>query len=320
MLIPELNIDSISLKSLNKTGMLFSGIDIGSNAVRLLFSNVFETKGGPIAEKASLLRIPIRLGIDVFTNGRISQQKVEDLAKTLKAFKMLIDVYQPISYLAAATSAMREASNSSEVLDFVRNESGLNIELIDGIKEANIISSFSNHMINKNFTKTLYVDVGGGSTEISLLDGKDFVTSNSFKIGTLRLLAEAVEDHEWDVLHKWLSQFKKDFGQMNVIGSGGNINKITKLYGHAYNNTLSLDQLSFAFKQLNSMTVKERIEKMGLRPDRADVIVPAAKIFIKILKWTDLKIVTAPKIGLADGLVLTQYNKMVEAKTNSVFK
>jgi len=293
--------------------MLFSGIDIGSNAVRLLFANVFETKGGPVTEKATLLRIPIRLGMDVFTLGRISEQKIEYLVKTMKAFKLLIDVYQPESYLAAATSAMREASNNKEVMDIVRKESGLTIDLIDGIQEANIISSFSNLMVNKAFSKTLYIDVGGGSTEISIIDGKDFITSNSFKIGTIRLLAEAVEETEWDKMHKWLNQFKADFGRMNVIGSGGNINKITKLYGHAYNNIVNLDQLQYAYKQLNSMPLEKRIEKMGLRPDRADVIVPAAHIFIKILKWTDLQVVSAPKIGLADGLVLMQYKMMKAA-------
>lgn len=293
--------------------MLFSGIDIGSNAVRLLFANVFETKGGPVTEKATLLRIPIRLGMDVFTLGRISEQKIEYLVKTMKAFKLLIDVYQPESYLAAATSAMREASNNKEVMDIVRKESGLTIDLIDGIQEANIISSFSNLMVNKAFSKTLYIDVGGGSTEISIIDGKDFITSNSFKIGTIRLLAEAVEETEWDKMHKWLNQFKADFGRMNVIGSGGNINKITKLYGHAYNNIVNLDQLQYAYKQLNSMPLEKRIEKMGLRPDRADVIVPAAHIFIKILKWTDLQLVSAPKIGLADGLVLMQYKMMKAA-------
>lgn len=295
--------------------MLFSGIDIGSNAVRLLFANVFETKGGPVTEKATLLRIPIRLGMDVFTLGRISEQKIEYLVKTMKAFKLLIDVYQPESYLAAATSAMREASNNKEVMDIVRNESGLTIDLIDGIQEANIISSFSNLMVNKAFSKTLYIDVGGGSTEISIIDGKDFITSNSFKIGTIRLLAEAVEEMEWDKMHKWLNQFKADFGRMNVIGSGGNINKITKLYGNAYNNIVNLDQLQYAYKQLNSMPLEKRIEKMGLRPDRADVIVPAAHIFIKILKWTDLQVVSAPKIGLADGLVLMQY-KMLKAASS----
>ncbi len=295
--------------------MLFSGIDIGSNAVRLLFANVFETKGGPVTEKATLLRIPIRLGMDVFTLGRISDQKTEYLVKTMKAFKLLIDVYQPESYLAAATSAMREASNNKEVMDIVRKESGLTIDLIDGIQEANIISSFSNLMVNKAFTKTLYIDVGGGSTELSIIDGKDFITSNSFKLGTIRLLADAVPDDEWDKMHKWLNLFKADFGRMNVIGSGGNINKITKLYGNAYNNIVNLDQLQFAYKQLNTMPLEKRIEKMGLRPDRADVIVPAAQIFIKILKWTDLQIVSAPKIGLADGLVLMQY-KMMKAAAN----
>ncbi len=292
--------------------MLFSGIDIGSNAVRLLFANVFETKGGLVTEKATFLRIPIRLGMDVFTLGRISDQKIEYLVKTMKAFKLLIDVYQPESYLAVATSAMREASNNREVMDIVRNESGLKIDLIDGIQEANIISSFSNLMVNKAFSKALYIDVGGGSTEISIIDGKDFITSNSFKIGTIRLLAEAVEEEEWDKMHKWLNHFKADFGQMNVIGSGGNINKITKLYGNAYNNIVNLDQLQYAYKQLNSLPLEKRIEKMGLRPDRADVIVPAAYIFIKLLKWTDLQVVSAPKIGLADGLVLLQY-KMLKA-------
>lgn len=290
--------------------MLFAGIDIGSNAVRLLFANVFETKGGPVAEKATLIRIPVRLGMDVFTVGKITDEKMDHLVKTMKAFKLLIDVYQPVSYLAAATSAMREASNNKEVLDYVMLESGLRIDLIDGIEEANIISSFSNLMVNKDFNKTLYVDVGGGSTEISLLEGRNFVTSNSFRIGTIRLLADAVEDHEWDVMHKWLNQFKSDFGRMNVIGSGGNINKITKLYGHAYNNVVNLDQLTFAYKQLKNIPLEERIDKMGLRPDRADVIVPAAKIFIKILKWTDLNVVSAPKIGLADGLILLQYKRL----------
>lgn len=293
--------------------MLFSGIDIGSNAVRLLFANVYETKGGPVAEKATLLRIPVRLGMDVFTMGKISDEKIEYLVKTMTAFKLLIDVYQPISYLAAATSAMREASNNKEVLELVQRESGLKIDLIDGIEEANIISSFSNLMVNREYSKTLYVDVGGGSTEISLLDGKNFITSNSFKIGTIRLLADAVEDDEWDIMHNWLDQFREDFGRMNVIGSGGNINKITKLYGHAYNNIVNLDQLTFAYKQLKNTPLEARIDKMGLRPDRADVIVPAAKIFIKILKWTDLNVVSAPKIGLADGLVLLQYKRLKAA-------
>lgn len=292
--------------------MLFSGIDIGSNAVRLLFANVYENKGVPVTEKATLLRMPIRLGMDVFTDGRISEAKVDDLVNTMKAFKLLIDVYRPVSYMAAATSAMREASNNEEVLNRVLNEAGVNIHMIDGIEEAKIISSFGNVLVNNNYSKTLYIDVGGGSTEISLLDGRNFVASSSFKIGTIRLLADAVNEDEWEAMHKWLNRFKAHFGLMNCIGSGGNINKITKIYGHAYNNIVSLSQLSFAYKQLTSLSLSNRIEKMGLRPDRADVIVPAARIFIKILKWTGIQAVLAPKIGLADGLVLLQYNQLKE--------
>ncbi len=292
--------------------MLFSSIDIGSNAVRLLFANVFESKAGPVTEKASLIRIPLRLGFDVFNGGMISQQRADDLVKTMQAFKLLIDVYQPAGYRVAATSAMREAANNREVLDRVKQETGMEIGMIDGIEEANIISSLSNVFVNKNFSKTLYIDVGGGSTELSVLEGERFITSNSFKIGTIRLLADKVEESEWEQLRKWLQQFKADFGRMNCIGSGGNINKITKLYGHAINNMITFDQLVYAYKQLNTMPLAARIERMGLRPDRADVIVPAARIFIRILKWTGLGVVIAPRIGLADGLVLLQYKEMKE--------
>ncbi len=289
--------------------MLFAGIDIGSNAVRLLFANVLEKKGTPVSEKATLVRIPVRLGMDVFTLGRISEQKTEMLIKTMKAFKLLIDVYQPLGYMAVATAAMREASNNEEVLELVQQESGLNISLVDGIEEANIISSFTRLLLNKEFNITMYVDVGGGSTEISLYNKSKFLTSNSFKIGTIRLLADKVEDQEWEDMHTWLNQFSAYFGQMNVIGSGGNINKITKLYGDNVTNLLTMEQLQCAYKRLNSMSLDERMDKLGLRPDRADVIVPAAKIFIKLLKWSNLQTVSAPKIGLADGLVLLQYNK-----------
>ena len=292
--------------------MLFSSIDIGSNAVRLLFANVYESKAGPVTEKASLIRIPIRLGMDVFNIGRISDQKADDLVNTMKAFKLLIDVYKPLGFRVAATSAMREAENNEEVMERVQHETGLEIGMIDGIEEANIISSLSNVFVNKNFSKTIYVDVGGGSTEISVLDGNRFMTSNSFRIGTIRLLADKVEESEWEAMRKWLNQFKADFGRMNCIGSGGNINKITKMYGYPINNMVNFDQLQYAYKQLNSMPLDLRIARLGLRPDRADVIVPAARIFIKILKWTDINIIIAPKIGLADGLVLLQYKEMKE--------
>ena len=292
--------------------MLFSSIDIGSNAVRLLFANVYETKNGPIVDKASLIRVPIRLGLDVFYDGVISAQRAEDLVKTMRAFKLLIDVYKPLGYRVAATSAMREASNNREVLDRVKAETGLEIGMIDGIEEANIISSLSNTLVNKTYNKTLYIDVGGGSTELSLLDGEHFVTSGTFKIGTIRLLAGKVPDSEWNSMKKWLAQFKADFGKMNCIGSGGNINKITKLYGQPTQNFINSDQLTNAYKLLSKMPLAKRMEQLGLRPDRADVIVPAAQIFVQILKWTGIETVVAPKLGLADGLVLLQFKDMKE--------
>jgi exopolyphosphatase/guanosine-5'-triphosphate,3'-diphosphate pyrophosphatase len=290
--------------------MLFASIDIGSNAVRLLFANVYETKNGPILEKASLIRIPLRLGFDVFTDGFLSAQRTEDLVKTMRAFKLLIDVYKPLGYKVAATSAMREASNNQEVLDLVKTETGLEIGMIDGIEEANIISSLSGNFVDNNYSKTLYVDVGGGSTEVSLLDGERFITSASFRIGTIRLLANKVEESEWHKMKDWLQQFKADFGRMNCIGSGGNINKITKMYGQPSSNMITFDQLVLAYKQLNNMPLISRIEQLGLRPDRADVIVPAARIFVRILKWTGIGTVVAPRLGLADGLVLLKYKEM----------
>jgi exopolyphosphatase/guanosine-5'-triphosphate,3'-diphosphate pyrophosphatase len=210
---------------------------------------------------------------------------------------------------------MREASNQQQVIARVKAEAGLDINIINGIQEANIISSLSNVYINRDFTKTLYIDVGGGSTELSVIDENKLIASNSFKIGTLRLLADKVEQAEWENMRRWLQEFKSDFGRMNCIGSGGNINKLTKLYGHSSNNRIGFDELVYANKQLNAMPLKVRIESLGLRPDRADVIVPASRIFIRILKWTGLGEVISPRLGLADGLVLSLYKELIEAKS-----
>ncbi|GAB1405275.1 MAG: Ppx/GppA family phosphatase [Lentimicrobiaceae bacterium] len=290
--------------------MLLSAIDIGTNAVRLLFANVFNSKSGIVSEKATLLRIPLRLGLDVFNSGKISDKKADDLVKTMLAFKLLIEVYNPQAYRVAATSAMREASNKEDIIARVKAETGLNIHIINGIQEANIISSLSKVYVNRDFNKTLYIDVGGGSTELSIIEKDELIASGSFKIGTLRLLANKVEKSEWERMRRWLQEFKSDFGRMNCIGSGGNINKLTKLYGHSSNNRIGFDELVGAQKQLKAMPLKERIESMGLRPDRADVIVPASRIFIRILKWTGIGEVITPRLGLADGLVLSLYKEL----------
>jgi exopolyphosphatase / guanosine-5'-triphosphate,3'-diphosphate pyrophosphatase len=289
--------------------MLFASIDIGSNAVRLLFANVFENKNRASADKASLIRIPIRLGLDVFNDGRISKEKADNLVKTMEAFKLLLEVYQPLAFAACGTAAMREASNSREILDRVLNETGIEVRIINGQEEAGIISALNSISINKQFGTTMYVDVGGGSTEISVMAGERFINSSSFNIGTLRLLCDKVEQSEWNKMEDWLRPYQLKPGHINVVGSGGNINKLTKLYGSTTNNTVTLNELEYAYDHLGKMTMQERIETMGLRPDRADVIVPASDIFVRILKWAHQDYVIAPKIGLADGLVLQLFHE-----------
>jgi len=289
--------------------MLFASIDIGSNAVRLLFSNVFENNKVPNAAKATLVRIPLRLGEDVFNSGKISELRIQNLVKTLNAFKLLIDVYNPIAYDACATSAMREASNNNEIVERVFNETGLKIRVIDGMEEAQIIRGSNNIDFKNDFKTSMYIDVGGGSTEISILTNNKFEKCNSFNLGTVRLLNKKVEEHEWDHMKDWLKGFRSDFGRINCIGTGGNINRLAKLYGDQTDNTLTFNQLRYAYKTLKEIPLKQRIEKMGLRPDRADVIVPAAKIYIEIMKAAHIENIIAPRVGLADGLIYKMYDE-----------
>lgn len=293
--------------------MLFASIDIGSNAVRLLFANVYLTDNeAPTASKATLVRIPLRLGEDVFKTGKVSEERIEKLIKTINAFKLLIEVYQPVAYEACATAAMREASNNTEIIERIKHETGMDVRIIDGMEEANIIRTSNNLIFKNEYDTTMYIDVGGGSTEISILKNHKFVNCNSFNIGTVRILNKKVETQAWDNLKDWLSAFKSDFGRINCVGTGGNINRLTKLYGDQIDNKINFLQLQYAYKQLKSVPLKERIEKMGLRPDRADVIVPAAKIFLTIMKSAGVDNIIAPKVGLADGLIYRLYENTVK--------
>ncbi len=300
--------------------MLLAAIDIGSNAVRLYFSNVYENKGIVVAEKTSLVRIPIRLGEDVFQRGEISMEKYDKLLKTLKAFSLLIDVYKPVSYRAFATAAMREAENKNEILNKIKSETGIKIELLDGIHEAKMLSAFNNIRFDNSHTISMFIDVGGGSTDISVLKKDVFIDSNSFKIGTVRLIENKVKDKEWKNLKKWLKKFEKDHGKILCIGSGGNINKLLKLYGQLPGNILSLDELKKGLKDLKKYTLNERIHVLGLRPDRADVIVPAGKIFKFIMKHTVSNFIYVPKIGLSDGIVTYMYKEITESQKKNKTK
>ena len=289
--------------------MLYAAIDIGSNAVRLIFANVFEKQGITCVEKASLIRIPLQLGKDVFKTGKISSARAKNFINTMKAFKLLIDVYKPEDYIACATAAMREAENKDDILQKVKAETGLNIHLIDGALEAKIIRSANSKTFPNSKDMTLLIDVGGGSTELSLEKGNTLIDSKSFKLGTIRLLNEKYDKGIWDKIFKWLDQYKDDFGQINCLGTGGNINKYTKLYGDNESKTLSYSALKKGYKELKNISSAERAEKYGFRPDRADVIVPAGKIYFEIMKHIQASAIFVPRVGLVDGLVLGLYEK-----------
>ncbi|CAN5628624.1 Ppx/GppA family phosphatase [soil metagenome] len=289
--------------------MRFAAIDIGSNAVRLLLCNVYETAEGAIFKKAELVRMPVRLGEDAFRYRSISDSKRDQLAKSMKAFKLLIEVFGVIDFRACATSAMREADNRQDIVDFVRDYSGINIEVIEGKEEAQII--YSNHIAehldhDQNY---LYIDVGGGSTELTLFAENRIVSSQSFNIGTIRLLQDQVTKEVWNHFRSWVREHTKEFSPLTAIGSGGNINKIFKIADRKENRPLAVEKIREIYEYMKLFTVEERITKLGLNPDRADVIMPAAKIFLNVLKTAEIDKIIVPQIGLSDGIIHLLYEK-----------
>ncbi len=289
--------------------MKFAAIDVGSNAVRLLFAQVFEHSNEPFFKKDSLFRVPIRLGEDSFVNRRISDEKADSLIKTMMAFKYLIEAYAPVDYMATATAAMREAENSHDIVNTVKQETGITLQIIDGQREAEII--YSNHVAeqldrNGNY---LYIDVGGGSTELTLISGSVVVDSGSFQLGTVRLLEEQVPKSEWQRMKTWIKESTTDYPTIKGIGTGGNINKILKMSLKEDGEFLSFKNIKKVSDLVNSFSYEDRIAKLNLRPDRADVIIPATKIFLRTLKWADIKELYVPSIGLADGIIHVLYDK-----------
>jgi len=291
--------------------MIFASVDIGTNAGKLLFSNVFIKDGVPVAEKISRIRIPLRLGDDVFNNKLISKPKQEELIKTLTAFKLLIDVYKPLDWVACASSAMREATNSKQVLAAIKKETGIDLKVISGLEEARLITAADNTVMNSHHKYKMFVDLGGGSMEISVLQENHIIRSRSFSIGVIRYINDKIDDKEWDDLKKWLKAFKDDFNKIFLIGSGGTINNLAKLYGLKENKMISFKELKKAKTHLSQYSLEERVEKLGIRPDRADVIVPACDIFLKIMKWIKSDKACVPGIGLADGLIYELYREYV---------
>tara|TARA_B100000900_G_C20563708_1_gene710063 strand:- start:462 stop:1355 length:894 start_codon:yes stop_codon:yes gene_type:complete len=281
----------------------FAAIDIGSNAMRVLISNVIETKEGVHFQKNALVRAPIRLGEDSFTLGEISKKSLKRMINAMKAFKLLMKVHGVSQYQAYATSALREANNSMNVIEQVKKKSGIKIEIIDGRKEAEIIS---NSKISDflNTQKTfLFVDVGGGSTEFTFINEGIRVCSKSFKIGSVRLINNLVDDRVWEAIRNWIIKNAKPYGKITLMGSGGNINKLFKLSNIKEGKPLSVIKLNQIFLELESLNYEERIVKFELNPDRADVIIPAARIYLKALEWSGGQKIYVPKFGLSDGMI-----------------
>jgi len=293
----------------------FAAIDIGSNAVRLLFSQVFENGKDVTFKKDALFRVPLRLGDDVFVNKKISKEKISSLIDTMIAFKHLIKAYKPADYMACATSAMREAANRKEILKKIKKETGITLEIIDGKKEADII--YSNQIAEKLDKKGnyLYIDVGGGSTELTLISKSRIISSQSFNIGTVRFLKKKDLKSEWTKMEKWLKENAGLYTSIDGIGSGGNINKMFRMSGIKDGEPVLLKDIKKIFNELKTYSLEERITKMGLRPDRADVIIPAANIFISVMKWAKIKKLYVPQVGLSDGIIHILYEKQKQQKT-----
>jgi len=287
----------------------FAAIDVGSNAVRLLLTNVIEDEKRTSFRKSSLIRMPIRLGEDSFSTGRISEARIEKLTKTMIAFRHLMEVEDVVAYRACATSAMREASNGAEIAQRVKRDSGIEIEIIDGKTEAEII--YSNQIVEMmdDSSPYLYVDVGGGSTELTLFADRKRVDSQSFDIGTIRMLNRKVAKDTFAQMKSWLKDLDFKKREVKLIGSGGNINKLFKISAKKENQPLYYDELEELYKFIDYYTVEERIKILGMNPDRADVIIPAAELYLKIMKWVNARQIIVPTIGVSDGLVRRLYQE-----------
>ncbi len=291
--------------------MKLAAIDIGSNAARLLISEVTkQPKKAPVFNKINLVRVPLRLGFDVFETGEISKPKVKMLMQTLKAYQHLLEAYQIKHVYACATSAMRDAKNSKDIIRKVKLETGIEIKVISGQEEASFI--FENHVAENldSDHSYLYIDVGGGSTELTFFANGTLVSKESFNIGTIRLLKNQIKEKAWDDMKEYVKKNIKSALPSIAIGSGGNITKILSMSRLKEGKPLGLDLLKDYYKELSSVSLEDRMNLFGLKEDRADVIVPALLIYIQVMKWANIDAIYVPKIGLVDGLMHHLYDQV----------
>ncbi len=292
----------------------YAAIDIGSNAIRLLIANVILKKNKePQFKKSSLVRVPIRLGADTFVTGIISEDNTKRMVDAMEAFKLLMKVHGVQKYKACATSAMREAQNGQLVADNILAKTGIKIDIISGKEEASIISSTDLNELIESDSSYLYVDVGGGSTEFTLFSEGKIVTSKSFKMGTVRLLnnEKSVNKQIFKQVEIWIKNNTRDFKRIALIGSGGNINKLFKMSGRTEGKPISYIYLNAQYQFLKKMNYADRLSELSLNPDRADVIIPATKIYLSAMKWSGARKIFVPKIGLSDGIIKSlHYNNL----------
>ena len=289
-------------------GLRFAAIDVGSNAMRLFFCRVLENSHGPTFVKESMIRMPLRLGHDAFTAGTISNDTCDRFVDTMHGFKALVRAYDPITFKACATSAMRQAENGMELVDRVKNETNIDLNIISGKEEARIIIATHIDRHLKPQQHCLYVDVGGGSTELTLINDKKALASRSFPIGSVRLLEKQVTKTDWAGMKEWIVNKTANINNIQSIGSGGNINKILTLLLKTKGNSVTLGEIESTIREIEPYSIHDRVVKLKLRPDRADVIVHAGKIYSRFMKWSGAREMIVPQVGLPDGIVSQLYS------------
>ncbi len=290
----------------------YAAVDIGSNAIRLLIATVIEKEGFPTQfKKTSLVRLPIRLGADVFLKGNISSGNYKRLLDAMQAYSLIIKTHKVVAFRACATSAMREAKNGKEIVSKLKAATGIDIQIIDGNDEAAIIASTDLKQLISDNKVFLYVDVGGGSTEFTVFANGKNIASHSFKLGTVRIINGMVEDTIWEQAQQWVTQHTKAYSKINVIGSGGNINSIYRFSEKKVGQPLSYLFMSNFYEKVKQYDYNQRVFELKMNPDRADVIIPATRIYLSAMKWAKAKNMYVPKIGLADGIVKQLYNERI---------
>lgn len=294
--------------------MKLAAIDIGSNAIRFQVSTVLDNNPSLLFKKLEYVRFPLRLGHDVFNTGRISEKSIEKFKKLMKAFKLLVDLYEVDDYMFCATSAMRESENGQLLANEVKEEYGVEINIIDGIREAELINKAINSYLLTEQTY-LHIDVGGGSTELNLFVSGNKIKTKSFKIGSVRVLEHHDSPVVWEDMERWVKEnIKKDYGKVTAVGTGGNISKIFDLAKLKPGKVLSLKKVKQIRDMIQSLTIDERIYKLQMNPDRADVIIPASDIYIKVMQWAHASSIVVPEVGLKDGIMLHLYEKNIQQK------